>query len=229
MQAALIGVRRELDSGAPATMTTEQTGTRTRLVVLPFRILKPDAETDFLAFSLPDAVSASLANLESLLVRSSLAGGSVAADSPAIAQRSGVDVIVSGTLIRLGDQLRVAAQLIDGASGTLKWSHVIDVKLGDLFGVQDSLVDGIVNSLALPLTGRDRRWLRHDVPTSAAAYGLHYLRANELSQQPRTWHVARDLYRQALEEIDASRPRGRNSPASTGCLPSISRRTPQRI
>jgi serine/threonine protein kinase/tetratricopeptide (TPR) repeat protein len=199
MQAALIGVRRELDSGAHATMTAEQTGTRTRLVVLPFRILKPDAETDFLAFSLPDAVSASLANLESLIVRSSLAGRSVAADSPAIAHQYGVDVIVSGTLIRQGDQLRVAAKLIDGASGTLKWSHVIDVTLGDLFGVQDSLVDGIVKSLALQLTGRDRGQLRHDVPASAAAYE-YYLRANELSQQPRTWRVARDLYRQALEE-----------------------------
>ena len=104
MQAALIGVRRELDSGARDDHE-EQTGMR--LVVLPFES-KPDAETDFLAFSLPDAVSASLANLESLIVRSSLAGGSVAADSPAIAQRCDVDVIVSGTLIRLGDQLRVA-------------------------------------------------------------------------------------------------------------------------
>ena len=44
----------------------------TRVIVLPFRILKPDPETDFLAFSLPDAVAAALANLESVVVRSSL-------------------------------------------------------------------------------------------------------------------------------------------------------------
>src|SRR6185436_13451152 len=31
----------------------------TRLVVLPFRVLRPDAETDFLAFSLPDAIATS--------------------------------------------------------------------------------------------------------------------------------------------------------------------------
>ena len=107
MQAALIGVRRELDSGAHATM--RRTDEHAHVLSSWNRILKPDAETDFLAFSLPDAVSASLANLESLIVRSSLAGGSVAADSPAIAQQYIVhDVIVSGTLIRLGDQLRVA-------------------------------------------------------------------------------------------------------------------------
>src|SRR5262245_23164848 len=48
------------------------TGTRamarplTRLVVLPFRVLRPDQETDFLAFSLPDAIATSLSGRSSL-------------------------------------------------------------------------------------------------------------------------------------------------------------------
>jgi TolB-like protein len=45
----------------------------TRLIVLPFRMLRPDPETDFLAFSLPDAMTTSLSGLKSLVVRSSLA------------------------------------------------------------------------------------------------------------------------------------------------------------
>lgn len=45
----------------------------TRLMVLPFRLLRPDAEIDFLAFSLADAVANSLSPLESLVVRSTLA------------------------------------------------------------------------------------------------------------------------------------------------------------
>jgi TolB-like protein len=44
----------------------------TRLIVLPFRILRSDPETDFLAFSLPDAVTSSLSGLDSLIVRSSI-------------------------------------------------------------------------------------------------------------------------------------------------------------
>ena len=44
--------------------------TMTWLIVLPFRVLRPDAETDFLAFSLPDAIASSLAGLRSLGVRS---------------------------------------------------------------------------------------------------------------------------------------------------------------
>src|SRR5438874_13223807 len=45
----------------------------TPLIVLPFRMLRPDPETDFLAFSLADALTTSLSVLKSLVVRSSLA------------------------------------------------------------------------------------------------------------------------------------------------------------
>ena len=47
----------------------------TRLIVLPFRILRPDAETDFLAFSLADAITSSLSALQPLVVRSSVVAG----------------------------------------------------------------------------------------------------------------------------------------------------------
>src|SRR6266478_9702253 len=43
------------------------------LIVLPFRMLRPDPETDFLAFSLPEALTTSLSGLKSVAVRSSLA------------------------------------------------------------------------------------------------------------------------------------------------------------
>jgi eukaryotic-like serine/threonine-protein kinase len=201
MQAALIAVRREIDSAARTTVPRVPAIMRTRLIVLPLRILRPDADTDFLAFSLPDALSTSLARLEPLLVRSSLAAAPLASDSDvcAIAQHHGVDMIVTGTMVRSGAHLRISTQLIDGTSGTLTWSHTADVTLGDLFRLQDSLVEGIVDSLALPLTGSDRRQLHLDVPASPKGYE-YYLRANELSQQPKNWTVARDLYRQAVEE-----------------------------
>src|SRR5688572_25355931 len=54
----------------------------TRLIVLPFRVLRPDAETDFLAFSLADAVTSGLSGLQSLVVRSSLAASRFASDAP---------------------------------------------------------------------------------------------------------------------------------------------------
>jgi len=108
-------------------------------------------------------------------------------------------MVVVGTMVRVGVHLRVSSRLVDGNTGTLVWSHTDDVSLGDLFRLQDSLVDGIVTSLALPLTGRDLQQLRRDVPASAGAYE-DYLRGNELSRDPGRWTVARDLYLQSITD-----------------------------
>ena len=61
----------------------------TRLIVLPFRILRPDPETDFLAFSLADAVTSSLSGLQSLVVRSSAAAARFAGRAGPEGHRAG--------------------------------------------------------------------------------------------------------------------------------------------
>ena len=75
-----------------------------RLIVLPFRMLRPDPETEFLAFSLPDALTTSLSGLKPLVVRSSMAAARFGADADpkAVAAGADVDVIVSGTLAARG-------------------------------------------------------------------------------------------------------------------------------
>ena len=69
----------------------------TRLIVLPFYQLRPDEETAFLCFSLPDAISSSLAGLHSLVVRSSRVaarfGGSTI-DLKSIAAETEVDAVM---------------------------------------------------------------------------------------------------------------------------------------
>ena len=176
-------------------------GAVTRFIVLPFRLLRPDAEIDFLGFSLADAITNSLSSLESLVVRSSLAAARFAVDVPdltAIASELNVDVLLTGTLLRAGEQLRVSVQLVEAPGGGLIRSDTSQVPIGDLFRLQDDLSRRIVEWLALPLSGRERRALGHDVPASAKAYEF-YLRANQLSQDPASLDVARDMYLQSVQ------------------------------
>ena len=114
----------------------------TRLIVLPFRILRSDPETDFLAFSLPDAITGSLSGLESLIVRSSIVASRFtgeAQDLRTIADEADVDIVLTGTLLRAGDELRVTTQLVEAPAGTLVWSQTSQLPLGDLFKLQDDL------------------------------------------------------------------------------------------
>src|SRR5262245_12470184 len=175
----------------------------TRLIALPFRMLRPDPDLDFLSFSLPDAVVSSLAGIQSLVVRSTLAGAKYtsadAIDLKAIASDLGVDVVLTGTLLRAGDQVRVSAQLIEAASGTMRWSKTVQATMRDLFEVQDQLARAIVESLSIPLSSGEKRRLTSDLPASARAYEF-YLRANQVSHDPAMLQVAGELYRSALNE-----------------------------
>ena len=185
------------DSGVPT-----RARSMTRLIVLPFRILRKDEETDFLAFSLPDAITCSLSGLQSLVVRSTLVASRFAGDSvdlKALAAETEVDVVVTGTLVRMGPQVRISTQLVEAPNGTLVWSQNSQVKLDDVFQFQDELVHRIVESLSLPLTAREHRMLKHDVPASPGAYEL-YLRANQLSVQWSELALARDLYLQCVDQ-----------------------------
>ncbi len=173
----------------------------TRLIVLPFRLLRPDADTDFLAFSLPDAVSAALSGLESVLVRSTLSAtppSGSAMDLQALARTAQVDAVVTGTLLRAGNEVRLSAQLVAVPDGSLLWSHTIQAPVTDLFQLQDALTNAIVSALHVPLSAHDRRALRQDVPVSGAAYEL-FLRANKLAADSSAWIEVKDLLERAVE------------------------------
>jgi TolB-like protein len=171
----------------------------TRIVVLPFRMLRPDPETDFLAFSLPDAISTSLSAIKSLVVRSSATAARFASATPdlkALAAEADVDRVVMGTLVRAGDQLQARTELVEAPGGTLLASHMVQASLGDLFKLQDDIAKRVVESLKLPLGTLDAPTPK--APHDAKAYAL-YLRANELARNYERLHEARELYLEALE------------------------------
>jgi TolB-like protein/tRNA A-37 threonylcarbamoyl transferase component Bud32/Tfp pilus assembly protein PilF len=179
-----------------------------RMLVVPFRLLKPDEEIDFLPFGLADALVTSLSGVEGLVVKSSHVGARYAGaelDLAAIEREAGVHLVLTGTLLRAGDRLRVGAQLLEVPGGTLVWSETTQVPLGDVFQLQDDLAKRIVESLALKLAPSRRRALQSDVPANARAYE-YFLRANQLSYNFGMLSSARDLYRACLEEDPSYAP-----------------------
>ena len=75
------------------------------------------------------------------------------------AGRVGADLhvryVVEGSVRRLGDELRINAQLIDAESGGHLWAERFDGAWGDVFALQDRIVTRIANSLALRLRPQD--------------------------------------------------------------------------
>jgi serine/threonine protein kinase len=199
------GMAQALRSALTLTTDTSTVTVRptTRLIALPFRMLRPDPDIDFLSFSLPDAILSSLAGTQSLVVRSTLAGAGYITDEGVdlkkIGAEAGVDAVLCGTMLRAGGQVRVNAQLLEASSGTILWSKTVQLELKDVFEVQDQLARAIVESLSIPLSSGDQRRLRRDLPASARAYEF-YLRGNQLAYDSSMLSVAGEMYRSALDE-----------------------------
>ena len=167
----------------------------TRLVVLPFRLLRPDSEMDFLSFSLADAISSALFGLPALVVRSTVSAAPFAGAAPdirALAATLDVDVVLVGTLLHSAGQVRVNAQLVQAPSGTLMRPITAQAAADDIFQLQDQLARSIVSSLSLSLKG-DQPAASGDTPSSPEAYEC-YLRGNQIVFDSKQWVGARDLY-----------------------------------
>src|ERR1051326_1955265 len=174
----------------------------TRLIVLPFRMLRADDEIGFLAQAMPEAITTSLAAIRSIIVRSPMAAAKLVADVvdlKRLASEADVDVAVTGTLLRAGEQIRVTAQLVEVPGGTVLSSVSSQTTMSGIFDLQDALTTRIIESLQLPRAEASSTTMRRDVPATPLAHEF-YLRAGQQGESPSAWRIARDLYQRSVEE-----------------------------
>jgi serine/threonine-protein kinase len=149
-----------------------------RIAILPFRNLKPDPQTEFLSFSLADAVITKLSYVSALVVRPSYSienyRGRVP-DLPRVGRELNVDRLMIGTYLKEADRLRVTTQLFSVPSGQALWQDALDVKYENLPGVQDRVAQQILAGLELKLSPHEASNLRVDSPANERAYE-YYLR-----------------------------------------------------
>ncbi len=174
-----------------------------RLVVPPLRMLRPDADANFLAFGLADAISGSLATLGDIVVRATSVAASWSepgADPRRLAAQADVDLVLAGSLLRSGAQLRATIQLIEAGTGTVLGASTANGTMDDIFALEDALVQSALELLAphrVQLSG-DVGAARRDVPASGRAFEL-FLRGIELNTSLPRAPEARALFAEAVQ------------------------------
>jgi len=154
---------------------------RKSVAILPFRNVGNDREIDFYQFSLADAVITELAQVRSLVVRPSsviVKYQNKTVDAAAAGRELRVDAILTATFLRAGDRLRVTAQLLDVRTSEILWSERIDADARDIIGVQDTIVQRIVEGLRLELSPDEKVQLAKGATADAAA-SEEYLRGRD--------------------------------------------------
>jgi DNA-binding winged helix-turn-helix (wHTH) protein/TolB-like protein len=149
------------------------------LAVLPFRNLKPDAESDFLSVALADAIIHRLEYVNEILVRPSsyvVKYGHGTADPRVIAHDLQVQSILSGSYIREGDHLRVSAELVEVGKTQVLWHEAFDLPYDQLLTIQDRVAENVTRGLRLSILPQEAERLKKSAPKNALAYE-YFLRA----------------------------------------------------
>jgi eukaryotic-like serine/threonine-protein kinase len=143
------------------------------IAVLPLKNLSAEPDSEYFVDGLTDEIIRNLAAIKGLEVRSRTSSFAFK-DKPRnlrdVGQLLGVNLVVEGSIMRMGQRVRVNAQLVQVADDVPLWTERFDRQLEDIFAIQDEISRAIVNKLRLTL-GRGQR--RYD--TSFEAYEA-YLR-----------------------------------------------------
>jgi serine/threonine protein kinase/Flp pilus assembly protein TadD len=148
------------------------------VAVLPFADLSQQRDQDYFCEGIAEELINALSKVKGLRVASrtsSFRFRGRAGDVRDIGTRLGVAHVLEGSVRRVGDRLRVTAQLINSADGYHLWSDRYDRELRDIFAVQDEITHAVVSALQERLLGRPAGRLVKPSTESLDAYDL-YLR-----------------------------------------------------
>jgi len=125
------------------------------IAVLPFDSMSGDREQEYFADGITDDLITDLARFSglSVIARQSVFAyrGSVAG-AQRISEELGAGFILEGSIRRVGNRVRINAQLIDGSSGKHIWAERYDHNMGDIFDLQDDVNRKIVEALRVRLS-----------------------------------------------------------------------------
>ena len=165
------------------------------IAVLPFANLSADKENEYFSDGLAEEILNLLAKIPGLKViarTSSFAFRNKDQDITKIAETLRVQNILEGSVRKMGNRIRVTAQLIQASDGSHLWSERYDRDMTDVFALQDEIGQAISEALQVRLAPRTRvldveawqHWLK----------GVHYRARNT----PENAAKAKEHFEQAL-------------------------------
>ena len=171
------------------------------ICVLPFTNMSDDPGQAYLSDGLSEDIITELSRWHMLAVRSRAASfryRGAAVDMHAVARELQVRFIVEGSVRRMGEHIRISAQLIDAEAGHHVWAEKFDRALADIFEVQDEVVRTIVSTLVGRVQACDAERASRKPPASLAAYEC-VLKGNALPwDTPEGTAEATRLFEQAI-------------------------------
>jgi adenylate cyclase len=173
------------------------------IAVLPLENLSGDSEQEYFADGMTGDLITDLSRVSGLMViarNSSFTYKGRAVKVQEVGRELGVRYVLEGSVRRVGDRVRINAQLIDAQSGMHLWADRYDRDFKDILTLQDEVIGMIVQALAVQLTPDEAGVLARKRTVNTDAYDL-LLRGNEHRHRftAEESAISREFYQQAIE------------------------------
>ena len=182
---------------------TRKTPAARSVAVLPLENLSGDASQEYFAEGMTDQLITDLAKIGSLRVISRTSTNQFKKTTkplPEIARVLNVELIVTGTVARSGDQVRITAQLVDGKNDTHLWAQDFERDLQNVLRLESDIAQDIAREIRVELTKEDGTRLQASPTVNRAAHDA-YLRGR-FQWNKRTGKSLQEsikLYQQAID------------------------------
>jgi len=172
------------------------------VAVLPFTNMSADADNEYFTDGMAEEIINALNKVQSLRVAartSSFAFKGKNEDVGEIGKKLKVSTVLEGSVRKMGNRLRITAQLVNVADGYHLWSERYDRELEDVFAIQDDISQAIVKALKVILTEGEKKQIEKARVENVAAYD-YYLRGRQYYYIHRkSLEYARQMFNRAVE------------------------------
>jgi TolB-like protein/tetratricopeptide (TPR) repeat protein len=151
------------------------------IIVLPFENISPSPEQEYFCDGMTEEIITDLSHVHDLLVisrSSAMTFKDTKKTIPEIARAVNVRYVLEGSVRKAGNNLRIAAQLIDASNDIHLWADKFSGTLDDVFDIQDKVSHAIVAGLKMRLAPDEERKIAGRPLANAPAYDC-YLRAKQ--------------------------------------------------
>lgn len=177
--------------------------TRPSLVVLPFDNLSGEADQAYFADAVVEEITATLARVKDFFViarNSAFAYKGRTLDVRQVGKELGVRYAVEGSVRRVGERVRITAQLVETDSGNHIWSDKVNGTVQDLFDLQDNMAALVASAIQPSIRQAEIDRAVSKRTETLAAYDLVMQAMPHLwAHQPHENRMAIDLLARALE------------------------------